>query len=135
MSELIRPPEEVRGQTVLKKQDFEKEIEIPSLCLQKTKLSKVLAPIKKYCLKLENLKPVQHLNENVEIYLNPIFVTGFSCFPSEVQSILRDNDLTEDNIKMKKLKLGYENFSHETILRAVLPPDKEGMRFSVNFFH
>lgn len=127
MSELIKPPEAVQGKTNLEKQAFQKEIEIPLLYLDKIKLSKILTHVKKYCLKLENLKPVQHSNEKVEVYLNPDLIKGFSCFSSEVQTVLRDNDLTEDHIKMKRIKVGYENFSHETILRAVLPPDKEGM--------
>lgn len=126
MSEQIKPPEAVRGKTVLEKEAFQTEIEIPFVCLDKGKLSKVLAYIKKYCLKLENLKPVQHLNENVEIYLNPYLIKNFSSFSSDVQSLLKD-DKIEENIKMKKIIVGYQNFTHEAILRAVLPLDKEGM--------
>lgn len=134
MCDVTKPPEAVRGQTVLKKETFQKEIEIPVITLSKTNMSNTLKHIKKFFFKMENLKPVQNINEDfVEVHLNPHDVKDFSSFPVEVQNVLKDEQLIEE-VKMKKITICYENFSADAILRAVLPPNKEGrLFFSTSF--
>lgn len=128
MDELMKPPQKVRGKTLLDKHDFDMEIEIPIITANRNKISEILPHIKKYCLKLKNLKPVQNTNENnVDIYLNPDLVKDFSSFTLDVQNLLQSHTLNDKCIKPKKIMLGYEHFSLESIFRAVLPLDKEGM--------
>lgn len=127
MNEIIKPPETVRGQTVLEKRAFEKELEIPVIIVTKALLSQILVHIKKYVFKMQNIKPVQNVYENyTEVYLNPFDIKQFSSFPPEVQNKLKARNITEENFKMKKLTVYYENFTAEAVLRAVLPIDKEG---------
>lgn len=130
----IKPPPEVQGQTILQKEAFKKEVEIPVFILTKVTISKVLTYLKPYFLKLENWKPVQNLNGDIEIYLNPILVKDFSSFSSDIQGELMNENLTKANLQLKKITLGYENFSLETILRAVLPLDKEGGYLFIKLF-
>lgn len=122
----LKPPEEVRGQRILDRKAFKKEIKIPVFTLSTVNISNILPHLKKYFLKLENLKPVQSLNDSVVVHLNPFLVKKFSSFSPDVQSALMNMNLTEENLEMKTVTVGYENFSLETILRAVLPTDKEG---------
>lgn len=127
MEEAIKPPAKVRGKTILEKNDFNVEVEIPVITINKNKVSGILPLIKKYCLKLEKLKPVQSINDNVDIYLNPGLVKDFSSFSSDVQDLLMSQSVNEECFRKKKVMFGYDNFPLESIFRAVLPPDKEGM--------
>lgn len=127
MEEVIKLPQSLRGKTILEKHDFDVEVEIPFITVNKNKVSSILPHIKKYCLKLLKLKFVQNIDEKVDIYLNPRLVRDFSSFSPEIQSVLRNENISEESIKLKKIMLGYDNFSLESIFKAVLPPDKDGM--------
>lgn len=127
MADILKPPEAVRGITNLDKNLFEKHLKISFLSLTDIKPTAVLPLVKKYLLKLENFKPVRHeVDETITIFLNPQTINEWSDFPNETQSALKNLSIGESNLKKKDVTLGYENFSAESILKAVLPSDKEG---------
>lgn len=127
MSVMFKPPESVRGMTELDKSKFQKEINVPCLKLKNVKLSKIMPPLKKYLLKMESFKPVQNDSESVCIYLHPKKVTKWQDIESEDRAKLEEFGVKEDNIAEQKLTVEFENYSADAILKAVLPPDQEGM--------
>ncbi|XP_018573103.1 tRNA (guanine(37)-N1)-methyltransferase [Anoplophora glabripennis] len=128
MTNILKPPESVRGITKLDKDLFQKTLNIAYLSLTDVKPALVLPLIRKYLLKLDNFKPVQHEDENTTIiFLNPQNVAAWSDFPPKTQSALKDVSVEESNLKSRDVTLKYDNFNAETVLKAVLPPDKEGL--------
>lgn len=127
MDNILKPPDTVGGMTNLNKALFEKDIVVPFITIEKVKLSKVMPLVKRCLLKLENLKPIQHLpGGDVHILLNPQQIKHWASFTERERKDLFDVSVTENDFKEKMLGLKYENYSAEDILRAVLPPDKEG---------
>ncbi|KAJ8939391.1 hypothetical protein NQ314_011137 [Rhamnusium bicolor] len=127
MESALKPPEIVRGITELDKKLFEKKIKVTCLNLTGIKMSAILPLVKKYLLKLDNLKPIQHNNEDITIWLNPQRIKEWSNFPAEVQNALQDLSVNKSNLITKEYLLKYENFTAEDMFRAVLPTDTEGM--------
>ncbi|KAJ3641117.1 hypothetical protein Zmor_027636 [Zophobas morio] len=118
---LLKPPEHVSGLTTLNKSLFEKTVTLPCLVIKDVKISSVLPHVKKFLLKLDNFKPVRNISENeAHIYLNPDLVTRWSDLSADTPL------LTESNLQMQTCTLTYDNFSLESVFRAVLPPQIEG---------
>ncbi|CAH1974597.1 unnamed protein product [Acanthoscelides obtectus] len=127
MYNLLKPPEAVLGMTVLKRELFDKVVEVPVLILKDIKLSSVVPVLKKYLLKVENLKPIQHATKEVLIYLNPLIVKQWDDISEDDRQKLFHEAIKKDCLKNIPYTFNYDNFSAEDILRAVLPPDKEGL--------
>lgn len=126
MENLLKPPDTVRGLKKLDKNLFAKDIEVAYLSLQNTKVSVVLPLVKKYVLKLENFRPVKHLDSESHIYLNPNLLKQWSNFPNDIQTKLNEAEVSEDNLKNTCFTLTFDNYSVEDVFRAVLPQDQEG---------
>lgn len=125
---LLKPPKSVRGMTKLDKTKFEKEIQVPCLCLKKFHLSKIQRLMKKYYLKMECFKPVQNINDEQScIFLNPEKVSQWTDMEVEDRVSLEGLGVSEENVENKNVILKFENYSADAILKAVLPPDQEGM--------
>nr|CAI5832585.1 unnamed protein product [Callosobruchus analis] len=128
MDTLLKPPESVRGMRVLDRKLFDKTLEVPVITLRDTKVSSVLPVLKKYLLKVEKLKPIQHVNtEEILIYLNPMTVERWESIPEDVKEKLYSEHIKDEYFKKIPYTFKYENFTAEEILRAVLPSDKEGL--------
>nr|CAH7750099.1 unnamed protein product [Callosobruchus chinensis] len=128
MDSSLKPPESVRGMKVLDRNLFEKTLEVPVLALKDIKVSSVLPVLKKYLLKVEKLKPIQHVDtEEIFIYLNPTIVQQWESIPEDVRQSLYSEQIKDEYFKKISYTFKYENFTAEEILRAVLPPDKEGL--------
>ncbi|XP_074039801.1 tRNA (guanine(37)-N(1))-methyltransferase isoform X1 [Leptinotarsa decemlineata] len=124
----MRPPSSVSGLMHLDKKLFEMESQISYLSIKLSQLQTILPIMKKYLLKLEKLKPVQHMSsDEIEIYLNPNVVSDWTSFPTEVQNLLEKMAITENNLLRKNLTVKYENYTAEELLKAILPSEREGM--------
>ncbi|XP_060534194.1 tRNA (guanine(37)-N1)-methyltransferase isoform X2 [Cylas formicarius] len=121
MPSILKPPVEVAGLKELDKQKFEKRIEVPVLNVRNLKVSSVLPHVKKHLLKLEKFKPVK----DSLVFLNPELVNQWSDIPEEIRQNLEGHNLSENHLERREITLTYENYSAETVFRAVLPQDKE----------
>lgn len=128
MENILKPPEEVYLMKDLNRSAFEKVVNVPVLNIGDVKVSTILPLVKKFLLKIENFKPITHDDEESAcMYLNPHLIETWADLPEDVRINLENLKLTQVDLKIKGLKLSYENFNAETVLRAVLPKDKEGV--------
>lgn len=124
-SSFLKPPESVRGMTELDKRKFQKEIQVLCLNLKNVKLSTITPILKKYFLKMECFKAIHNINnESFCVYLNPEKVTQWTDIATEDRVDLEKLDV---NVESKSLIIKFENYSADTILKAILPSDQEGM--------
>ncbi|XP_043273668.1 tRNA (guanine(37)-N1)-methyltransferase [Venturia canescens] len=122
MSSLMVPPASVRGMTRLDRDSFTKTILVPCFKLGPTKLSEVTPTLKKYILKLKNLKPIQTKENQTIVYLDPKKIVSMDDIdPADVE-ILRKY---VKDIEQLELTLKYENWQSDDIFRAVLPENIE----------
>ena len=126
--ELLRPPVEVRGMTVLDREKFNKTIQVPRLWVPEEKLQRVLPLVKKLLLKMEKLKPVKPLkyneHEGRQILLHPQPVQSWHDLPGEE---LAEFDVKEDNFGITDVLLSYDNWRPDEILKSILPKEEEGL--------
>lgn len=128
MSSLLKPPEHVRGMIDLDKSKFEKKIDVLCLNLTNIKLSEITPHLKKYFLKMECFKPVQNLNNgSFCVYLNPEKVSQWIDIEDGDRNKLEQLGVNKENVENKNLAIKFENYSADAILKAVLPPDQEGL--------
>ncbi|XP_063839384.1 tRNA (guanine(37)-N1)-methyltransferase [Ostrinia nubilalis] len=122
-------PVGVRGMKVLDREKFLRNIQVPVLYLKEENLSKIFKQCRPYILKIENFKPIMDLQANSSfnkcIYLHPEKVTQWKDIDEESRNVLQQFGVTEKNLTSKEVQLGYENWSYDTIFKAVLPEDEE----------
>ncbi|XP_018328107.1 tRNA (guanine(37)-N1)-methyltransferase [Agrilus planipennis] len=124
----LNPPDHVRGMTILDKSKFNKMINVPVIKIRGLKVSDVLPFLKNYLLKLEKFQPVTTTNNSeVHVLLNPEIIKGWLDILLEDRESLELINVKEENLDFHMFTLTYENFSANTILKAVLPVDKEGL--------
>lgn len=125
---LLTPPAEVRGMTVLNKEKFNKTIQVPRLWVPEEKSQRVLPLVKKLLLKMEKLKPVIPVKCNEqdgrEILLHPQPVTCWRDLPTEQ---LAKHNILEQNYGLTTLNLNYNNWRADEIIKSVLPLNEEGL--------
>lgn len=126
--QLLLPPPSVRGMTELNREAFQKAITVPVVILDPEHTRHVLKKVKRYLLKLNNLKPVQNIEgppEMKRILLNPLLVT-------DTNEIVNSFTAGEARVEMQEIVLNYDNWKAEDILRAVLPENQEaGQSYSI----
>ncbi|XP_027229731.2 tRNA (guanine(37)-N1)-methyltransferase isoform X1 [Penaeus vannamei] len=126
--QLLLPPSSVRGMKELNREAFQKTLTIPVIILDPEHIRHVLKKVKKYLLKLNNLKPVQNIEGHPEmkrILLNPLLAT-------DTNEILNSFTAGEARVEMQEIVLNYDNWKAEDILRAVLPENQEaGQSYSI----
>ncbi|CAH1129696.1 unnamed protein product [Ceutorhynchus assimilis] len=124
----LKPPESVYLMTTLNRNVFDKPSTVPLLHIGNTKVSSILPIIKKLLLKMENFKPITHDDDKgTSIYLNPEIIKNWTDLPEDVRQSLEELNVQVTNFKLEEITLKYENFSSESIFKAVLPKDKEGV--------
>lgn len=141
-SNLLSPPECIRGLKHLDKSIFNKQIELPAIELGDVVISKVMPFLKKYILKMENLKPVQSnivtdrkalnsttkVNKNSKyVLLNPIFVREWLDINDSDKHMLMKAGITSEHFKVVDFTIGYENWKADELLRYILPEDKHSV--------
>lgn len=123
---VLMPPETVRGMTILNRDAFTKSISVPTIDITSVEApwSKILPSLKKYLLKMDNLKPVCSADNKKIVLLNPNIVRSFNDLETEA---LLQHDINENNFSYQNLDLKYENWKADEILKSVLPSDQEGL--------
>lgn len=129
---LIKPPESVRGMTVLDKSKFDTPFTIPFLNIKDVKISDVMPFMKKYCLKMQRIKPLQfivtepHGNKHNGLLLNPGIINIWTDIDNCDREALQKLSITEADLSTTNLTIKYENFLANDIFKAVLPSETEG---------
>lgn len=126
-SNLLKPPEDVRGITILDKSLFQKNVDVVYANAQSSNLSKIIPYLKKYLLKMPNFKSVTTEDVETHIILNPQKVKKWTDIDISDRQSLEQLGISEDNIQSKRLTLTYENYSSEDIFKTVLPLDHDGV--------
>lgn len=121
---LLSPPECIRGMKILDKEQFRKNVKVPVIILGDVVVSKVLPCVKKYLLKLENLKPLQTIDDQKCVLLNPMFVENFGDIESEE---LKTVGISESSFKIVDYELNYDHWKPDEILKCILPEDKDSV--------
>lgn len=127
MSAVLKPPEEVRGMTVLDKTKFSKSIEVFRLNLKDVNVSQATPHLKKYFLKMECFKPVQKIDDTLIVYLNPEKVLRWTDIEGTDRLKLEELGVNENSGQSSDFTVKFENYSADAILKAILPQDQEGM--------
>jgi len=111
----LLPPDEVRGMTVFKIDKFTKHVTVPVIVINKNYVESANKVLKNYIIKLNNFKPIRSGSNDSEcvFYLNP---AKFSSYKD-----LNLTFITADNLKYEQIEVGYNNWNHDEILKAVLP--------------
>ncbi|XP_054718070.1 tRNA (guanine(37)-N1)-methyltransferase-like [Uloborus diversus] len=104
--------------TVLDRAAFQKEVEVPSLVIPLEKLKQVLKVLKPCLLKMCKLPPVRSEGHDRRVLLNPALFDEKLLY---LEQVLRNFNL--NSVEWTNLQLTYENFSHESIFKVVLPAD------------
>jgi len=124
----IPPPPSVKGMTEWKAEMFDTTVLIPALAVHPEKIGIARKSIEKYILKIFNLKPVQEtLIPNTKLLLlNPEMITQFRDL-EPVHSALKQLDISQEHFLVKTFSLTVDNWTPHEILKAILPPDQEGV--------
>lgn len=126
-------PVGVRGMKVLDRDRFLRNIKVPVLKVKEENLSKITQICKSYFLKLEDFKPIRNIEDHENepfkkcIYFNPEKVSEWVDLNERDRSALNQLDVTENNFDNKEIQLSYDNWRFETIFKAVLPENEEGV--------
>lgn len=111
----LLPPEDVRGMTIFKIDKFTKSITVPVIKINKPNVETANKILRNYIIKLNNFKPVRNDSSDCEcvFFLDP---AKFSTCDDLDLAFISDKNLTYVNIE-----IGYKNWNHDEILKAVLP--------------
>lgn len=126
-------PVGVRGMKVLDRDQFLRNIKVPVLKVKEENLCEITKICKFYFLKLEAFKPVRSIEaeENGHfkkcVYFNPEKVCQWVDLSESDRTALEQFDVTENNFHKKEIEITYENWRFETIFKAVLPENEEGV--------
>ncbi|XP_066255910.1 tRNA (guanine(37)-N1)-methyltransferase [Euwallacea similis] len=127
MENFLTPPAHVYEMQKLDKTQFEKVIQVPVLYPGTAKISTVLSLVKNLLLKMGKFKSIcQTDSGSVQLYLNPNLISKWTDLSQETQEGLERLNITDVNLKIEDFTLGYDNFSAELVLRAVLPQEQDG---------
>lgn len=125
----ILGPVGVRGMTVLDRNNFLRTVQVPVIKVKGDGLSKISQLCKAHYLKLENFKPVQESGSDDEfkkhIHLNPEQITQWLDIEEKNRMALIELGINENNFCFKEVKLGYDNWTFNTIFKAVLPENED----------
>ncbi|KAK3913866.1 tRNA (guanine(37)-N1)-methyltransferase [Frankliniella fusca] len=123
---LLMPPSTVHGMKILHKSQFSKTVSVPHIICSIDNLPETLKAVKKYLLKVPNLTPVENVEGMTQkrILLDPIKI---KCLETSEREKLENVGIKEENIQMCDINLTYENWTAESILKAVLPAGQEGV--------
>ncbi|CAH1184518.1 unnamed protein product [Phyllotreta striolata] len=129
MKQILKPPDSIRGMVELNRHLVKKYVDVPCLSVKKDSLNSIVPLVKKFFLKIENFKSIQHINnENVDLYLSPELVSEWSDLPEELHTVITEKRISKEHFRViRNFQLNYENFTADDLLKAILPEDKEGM--------
>jgi len=124
----IPPPPSVKDMKEWQPDLFTTTALIPSIAVNQEQIGTARKFIEKFILKIFNLKPVQEssLPNRKLVLLNPELVTQFRDLES-VHSSLAKLDIAQEHFFVKSYSLSVANWTPHEILKAILPPDQEGV--------
>lgn len=124
----IPPPPSVKGMTVWQDDMFNTTALIPAIAVNPDHIGAARKFTEKFMLKMYNLKPVQESSspDRKLVLLNPELVTQFRDLES-VHPTLKQLDVSQENFLVKSYPLTVDNWTPHEILKAILPPDQEGV--------
>jgi len=111
----LLPPDEVRGMTVFKIDKFTKPVTVPVIVINKNYVESANKVLKNYIIKLNNFKSIRSESNDSEcvFYLDPAKFS--SCEDLNLPFV------SAENLKYVQIEVGYNNWNHDEILKAVLP--------------
>ncbi|XP_015368599.1 PREDICTED: tRNA (guanine(37)-N1)-methyltransferase [Diuraphis noxia] len=111
----LSPPDEVRGMTVFKIDKFTKPVTVPVIVINKNYVESANKVLKNYIIKLNNFKSIRSGSNDSEcvFYLDPAKFS--SCEDLNLSFV------SAENLKYVQIEVGYNNWNHDEILKAVLP--------------
>lgn len=129
---ILWPPEAVRGMKVLDVSTFKKTIDVPVAKVKVDNLGPVMKCLKNYYLKLRQFS--SHEDSPSEknfklIYLNPLLYSEKEVqIKSEVEAACRSqSDSSDVKFTTQPFEMKYEHWDANTVLRAVLPLEEDGV--------
>ncbi|CAD0198396.1 unnamed protein product [Chrysodeixis includens] len=126
-------PVGVRGMKVLDREKFLRNVEMPILKVKTINVNNAMRICKPYFLKLREFRPIRDLNEGEEspykkyICLNPEKVMQWEDISESDRTSLEQLDVTKNHFAVTTTQLSYDNWDYESIFKAVLPEDEEGV--------
>ena len=125
---LLKPPENVRGMTVLDKSAFKKVIKVPTVVVPVNHINLIQKKLKAFKLKMPQLKEIGCLEDSSSeecmykyMILDPTKAASYSDLSQAAIDVLSEKGLSEDDFKEVELTLTYENWTCHEILQAVIP--------------
>ncbi|XP_067931767.1 tRNA (guanine(37)-N1)-methyltransferase-like [Watersipora subatra] len=123
-SRMLSPPSEVKGMQCLDRSAFRKKVDVVSLAVEENKVGALNRHLRKHTVCMRNLK-----NIRVDTDGRRCFLLHPDIFSSvdEAKEILSKTEfsemLNEAEYRLVELNIGYENWTAEEVLRAVLPDE------------
>lgn len=111
----LLPPEDVRGMKIFKIDKFTKSVTVPVIKINKNNVATANKILRNYIIKLNNFKSIRNDSNDQEclFFLDP---AKFSTCDDFDLTFISDTNLNYVNIE-----IGYNNWNHDEILKAVLP--------------
>lgn len=111
----LLPPDHVRGMKIFNIDKFTKPVTVPVIVISKNNVETANKVLKNYIIKLKNFKSIRNNSNDSEciFFLDP---TKFSSCED-----LNLNFVSPKNLNYVEIEVGYDNWNHDEILKAVLP--------------
>lgn len=111
----LLPPDHVRGMKIFNIDKFTKPVTVPVIVISKNNVETANKVLKNYIIKLKNFKSIRNNSNDNEciFFLDP---TKFSSCED-----LNLNFVSPNNLNYVEIEVGYDNWNHDEILKAVLP--------------
>lgn len=111
----LLPPDHVRGMKIFNIDKFTKPVTVPVLVISKNNVETANKVLKNYIIKLKNFKSIRNNSNDSEciFFLDP---TKFSSCED-----LNLTFVSSKNLNYLEIEVGYNNWNHDEILKAVLP--------------
>ncbi|KAK0083084.1 hypothetical protein PV325_009341 [Microctonus aethiopoides] len=118
----LTPPKTVEGMTILNRDAFTSNYEVPCLYLDATFDHSVMKSVKNYLLKLRQFKSVKNDGNRVIVYLDPQKVEKFDDINEEDRNIISK---FTTHIDKTTLTLNYNHWQPEQIFKAIFSNEKD----------
>lgn len=128
-SDLLCPPENVRGMKVLDRDAFKKTVTVCCLEIQQKHIKVLIQLLKKYFLKIKGMKTFETTgSNNQKLLFNPHLIKKFDDFPENIQAKFKSLELKEMNFGKTCINLVYDNWKADCIIKAILPKNEPPLR-------
>lgn len=115
MVNTLLPPDDVRGMKIFKIDKFTKSVTVPVIVINKNNVETANRVLKNYIIKIKNFKSIRNGSNECEcvFFLDPTKFSSCDDFKLDFVS--------NQNLNYEAIKLSYDNWNHDEILKAVLP--------------